>query len=77
MLSTNRFTGPLPAKIPINEIEAMIKDAEANAEDGTTLDITFTLAPNSVYDANHVLNSENEEITISISGFSSSSPGTF
>lgn len=71
---SNLFTGDI-SQINLEDITSI--SAAASDEDENTLEIKFTLAEGSIYDVNHLLNSTSQEITISISGFSSSSPGTF
>ncbi|MBR2999076.1 MAG: hypothetical protein IKF44_01635, partial [Mycoplasmataceae bacterium] len=71
---SNLFTGDI-SQISLDDIT--FNSAAPSSGDGNTLEIKFTLAIGSIYDENHLLNSASEAITISISGFSSSSPGTF
>ena len=70
---SNLFSGDI-SQISLEDISSV--SATVDNEVNTTLDITITFAPNSIYDENHVINSEDKEITISISGFAAPSSAT-
>lgn len=71
---SNLFSGDV-SQISLEDISSV--SATPNTENDTIMEIKFTLAANSVYDENHILNSTEEQITIQISGFVTSSATTF